>query len=521
MAATLTNPGEAARDAVAEGERPLTGWIPALLGVLSLLGSCVVWSLRKPMWGDEVFSWTELHDPSFAHLFHALPRLGGGGMPLYYLVAWPWAHLFGCSDLSLRLCSSAGVCGAFLVLFAALRRRFAAHAAFLGTAFGFCASLIVLDQNSEARGYGLYLLLAALATAQVLRVAETDRPRVRELILLALTQAGLVLGHTLGLLYAGLLLLALAAADLSRRRLRLRVFLACVAGWLALIPWIPAIEASAAVGRPHSWIPMPALADLASSCSFWLFTGLYWQIPHRPAAVVAAGWLGGVACVAVMVLAAARGWQDAGRERQAAALVGLALMLGPLAFFLVSHAITPIFLPRYLIPSALGVSILAVAAADSARVGKGIAFTILSALVLALPIATALLAHPTALNVARVDELARGQAVVCDSEKDFLLMTRYTAWPQAPRYPLDAAAASTLPGLDTDVRLMENYRREGYFAGKLLQGDGVPAQASFLVLDNGDAPWFRMRIEDHAPFTWTLVAQIDSTRRLIEVQRTR
>jgi hypothetical protein len=500
------------------GVRAKTDWILPVLGVCSLLASCVLWSLRKPMWGDEVFTWTELHDRSLTHLLGAVARVGGGGMPLFYLTAWPWAQVFGFSDVSLRLYSSAGVCGAFLVLYVAMRRWFSARAAFLGTAFGLFASLIVLDQNSEARGYGLYLLLAALATAQVLKVAEADKARARDLFWLALTQAGLVLGHSLGLVYAGLLLVALIAADRWRRRFRVGEYLACIAGWLALIPWIPAIEASAAVGRPHGWIAVPTFADWLSSWSLWLFTGLYWQIPHLPSFVLLAGWLLGVACLAGFVLAGVRGLQA--EQPVGVFLVGLVLILGPLVFFVVSHVATPIFLPRYLLPSALGVSLLAVAAADRTRFGKGIGVA-LSAVVLALPMATALVAHPTALNVARVDELAGGRTVVCDSLKDFLVMTRYTAHAETPRYPLDADAVRDVPGADTDVRLMENYRREGYFAGHLPEAQEILGQPDFLVLENGDAPWFRMRIENDPHFTWTMVAQVDGSRRLLEVRSRR
>ena len=493
-------------------------WVLPLLGVLSLLASCILWSLRKPMWGDEVFSWTELHDPSFLHLMRAVPRLGGGGMPLFYLTAWPWAHLFGLSDVALRLYSSMGVCGAFLVLFAALRRRFRPGAALLGTAFGFCASLLVLDQNSEARGYGLYLLLAALAVAQVLKVAETNRPSGRELFLLALTQAGLVLGHTLGLLYGGLLLLALVAGDLRQRRFRIIVYLACMAGWLALIPWIPAIEASAAVGRPHSWIAMPTFADLISSLSLWLLTGLYWQIPHLPALVLLAGWVCATALIVTLILIALRALPSASPGHQAIVFAGLALIAGPILFFVVSRAGTPIFVPRYLLPSALGVCLLAACAVERLTLGKGTVLG-LNAFVLVLPIATALLAHPQALDVDRVDQLAAGRTVVCDSLKDFLVMTRYTNRPETPRYPLDAEAASTVPGADTDVRLMRNYRREGYFADHLPQPEELAREHSFLVLDNRDASWFRKRIESDPEYTWKLLAQVDNSRRLIEVQQ--
>src|ERR1700728_3558417 len=176
---------------------PLDRWILPLLGVVSLLISCVLWSSKKQLQGDELFTHVEIADPSLAHLMHAALHLGGAGMPLFYCTAWIWAHLFGLTDLSLRLYSSTSVYAAFLVFFLAMRRRFTARAAFLGVAFGLFACLIVIDQNVEARGYGLYLLLAALGVSQALKIAETPDPHPRDLIFLALTQAGLVLGHVL------------------------------------------------------------------------------------------------------------------------------------------------------------------------------------------------------------------------------------------------------------------------------------------------------------------------------------
>ncbi len=516
MVTAIANPSQSAHD-MQPASRPLFRWILPGLGVCSLLGSCILWSLRKQMWGDEVFTVTELRDPSLLHLLRAVPHLGGAGMPLFYLTAWPWAHLFGSSDLSLRLYSSVGVCAAFLVLLAAMRRRFSSSAAFLGVAFGLFASLTVLDQNSEARSYGLYLLLCAVAIAQALKVAETPKPTTRDLVLLALSQAGLVLGHILGLIYAGLLLLALIAADVGQRRFRARVYLACAAGWLALLPWIPAIQASAAVGRPHGWIAVPTLSDLGISFSFWLFTGLYWQLPHLPAAIILAGWFIAAACVAVLVLAAIIGFKTDRPGQRAACLLGLALLLGPAAFFVVSHIAAPIFLPRYLIPSALGISILAVAWTECSKAGKGTAAIVLSIAVLLLPIASALLARPASLDVARIDRLAAGRFVVCDSLKDFMVMTRYSIRPDLPEYPLDQAAANTVPGADADVRLLTNYRREGFLAVNLPDPSQILDRKSFLMLDNEGAPWFRVVIEHNPRFTWKTIAQIDSSRRLIEV----
>ena len=517
--ATLTDltPSAASADTT-EHSNPLTGWAPPMLGVCSLLASCILWSLRKPMWGDEVFTWTELQDPSFQHLFGSLPRLGGGGMPLFYLTARPWAQVFGFSDLSLRLYSSLGVCGAFVVLFAALRRRLGASAAFLGTAFGFFASLIVLDQNSEARGYGLYLLLAALATAQMLKVVRTDRCRAWDFVLIAATQAGLVLGHPLGLVYGGLLFAGLVVADLCAQQVRGRVYLACAAGWMALIPWIPAIRASAAVGRPHGWIGVPAVGDLASSLSFWLFTGLYWQIPHLPSTAPVAGWLAGVLCVIGIVFASFPGLEDGSGTRRAIFFAGCALLPGPVVFFILSRLTTPVFLPRYLLPSSIGVCLLAAAAADRVRFGKR-GTAVLGAILLSLPVATALAAHPADLRVAQVDRLAAGRIVVCGSLKDFLVMTRYTARPDTPRFALDGEVADTVPGADADFRLMANYRREGYFAGHLPDTQTLLGEPSFVFLGDPGAPWFRTRIVGNPQFRWKALSRIDDSRTLIEVER--
>ncbi|MGA7521700.1 MAG: hypothetical protein WBW84_04415 [Acidobacteriaceae bacterium] len=496
-------------------------WLFPALGVASLLASCTLWSLKKQMWGDEVFSHLELSDPSLGHLLSAVTRLGGAGMPLFYLTAWPWAHLFGLSDLSLRLYSSAGMCGAFLILLVTLRQFLAPSSAFLGAAFGLFASLIVVEQNSEARGYGLYLLLCALAVAQLVKVAQNAHPRRRDLALLALAQGGLVLGHVLGLVYAGLLVLALVVADALQRRVRPRVYVWAVAGWLALLPWIPAIRASAAVGHPHGWIPVPTLADLGSSLSFWLFTGLYWQLPpHPPAALLVAGWFCAMAVVIVLVITAVWNFSAAPVEQRQLCVVGFSLVAAPVVLYLVSIAVAPVFLPRYLMPSALGIAILAAGWADRSRAGKGITGLLLGGAILLLPVATALLAHPEGLNVSRVDAIAAGRPVVCDSLKDFLVMTRYSAHPSLPEYPLDwEAALASPPGTTADVRLMQNYRREGYLAAQLPDPSAILNQPSFLVLNNTEASWFHVAIENNPHFTWKVIAQVDARRRILLVQR--
>jgi hypothetical protein len=497
-------------------KKPLFAWVLPGLGVFSLLGCCVLWSLKKPLAGDENFTFVELGDPSLAHLMRSALHLGGGGMPLFYLTAWPWAHVAGMSALALRLYSSAAVGGAFLVLVSALGRRFGARAAFLGTAFGFFASLLVIDQNVEARGYGLYLLLAAAAVVQWLRVAETDRPRTRDLAVLALTQAGLVLGHVLGLVYAGLMLLALLTADRLQHRVRLRVYFWFMAGWVALAPWIPAIRASAALGRPHSWIPLPGFDDLVIGLSFWLFGGIYYPLLHAFPLGLFVGWLGAVGSVALLVGPSVLELRSAAASRQSAMVLGLAFLMAPVAFFLVSRVLSPIYVPRYMIPSALGIVLLAVCRAqpgrNAAKPGIG------SCALLLLPIATALLAHPARVGVAQIDRVAAGRPVVCDWLDDFLTMSRYSSRPSTPEYPLDWQAALEGPPAATGAyRLMENYRKAGYLTSGLRDAAAVLRQSDFVVLDNTRTNWFHLEIEKNPRFAWRVLAKIDGERRLIEV----
>jgi hypothetical protein len=495
-------------------------WVFPALGVCSLLAACVILSLKKQEWADEVFTRTELSDPSLLHLMHALTRLGGAGMPLFYLTAWPWAHVFGFSDLSLRLYSSAGVCGALLVLTAAMRRRFSARAAFLGIAFGMFACMILVDQNAEARGYGLYLLLCTLAIAQLLRVADTPRPGACDLALLALSQAGLVLGHVLGLSFSGLLLLALAGADLRQRRLRWKVYACYAAGWLALLPWIPAIRASAAVAKPHGWIVVPSIGDLVISCSYWLFAGIYFPLMRGTLFGVVAGWSCAIFCVGSLLVAASYGLREATPNLRVVYFAGFALMSGPLAFFIVSHVATPIWVARYMIPAALGVGMLAVCWAERTEFVRGVAGIILSVVVLLLPIAAAAVAHPDSLDVVRVDQIAAGRTVVSDWAPDFMVMLRYSADPAKLEFPLDWPAALVGPPAAVGAfHLMDNYRRDGYMTANLIDVDQVLAQKSFLVLDTTDTNWFQVAIAKNPRFAWRVLAQTDKKRRVIEVDQ--
>lgn len=503
----------------AQPARSLDRWIFPALGVLSLIVSCILYSLHKQEWADEVFSRTELSDRSLPHLMHALMHLGGAGMPLFSLTAWPWARLFGLSDLSLRLYSCAGVCGAFLVLLFVLRRRLSGRASLLGVAFAFFACMVVTDQNAEARGYGLYLFLCALAIAELLRVMDTPRPAARDLLFLALTQAGMVLGHVLALIFCGLLLLALVAADIAARRLRWRVWLCFSVGWLAILPWIPAIRASAAIAKPYGWLTPPTLAHVLVGLSCWFFSGIYHPLLGTARADLI-GCVCGIVCVGIPVIAALQSLRKATPARRAVLLVGLALTAAPLPFILVSYLVSPIWVARYMIPMALGMAMLAASWFDNIPQLRGKAGAVLGVILLLLPIAAARAAKPDYLDVARVDRIAAGRPLVCDWTRDFMVMVRYSSDPATLEYPLDWSAALQGPRVAIGAyNLLQNYRREGYLTPYLYNATTVLGQKSFLVLDSTDTNWFQLRIAGDPRYEWKQIAQIDATRRIYEVRQ--
>ena len=381
------------------------------------------------------------------------------------------------------------------------------------------SSLIVIDQNGEARGYGLYLLLCALAIAQIVRVAETPRPRPRDLFLLALTQAGVVLGHVLGLIFAGLMLLALVFADLWDRRFRWKLYLCAIAGWLALLTWLPAIRAAIAVGKPHGWIPVPSFGDLIIGASYWVFAGIYFPLFQGTRYGVVAGWFCAVFCIAGVVLAAFYALRAVSSAKRLIYLLGLALLLAPFVFFVVSHASSSsIWVARYLVPTSLGIGILAAGWADRNRFTAGIGGVILSIALLLLPLATVALEKESPLNVTRIDQVAAGRPLVCDWVRDFMIMRRYSAAPATLEFPLDWPASLQGPVAAVGAyHLMDNYRRDGYMPGNLYDAQQVLSQPSFLVLDSTDTNWFQLDIANNPDFAWKEIARIDSQHRVIEV----
>jgi len=114
-----------------------------------------------PTFIDEAYSYNLATDKSLSHMFSALRGGADGSFPLYALLVYGWAKLFGSSEFSLRLNS-----GIFVLLFVwQSSRRLARH---FGPALAVLAILFALSDGAftygtlQARFYGLVIFLFSL-----------------------------------------------------------------------------------------------------------------------------------------------------------------------------------------------------------------------------------------------------------------------------------------------------------------------------------------------------------------------
>ncbi len=141
---------------------------------------------------DEIFTWKEVSDRSLWHLYYAIQHGADGGQPLFYTTAWLWAKAFGAGVLTLRLYSSIAMCAALLVTWRTIRRFYGVWATAFGVLAFWGTSGVLLEQNVEARFYGLYMLAVAVTVNLYTRLVARPEPTRLLLVLAFFSQAALV-----------------------------------------------------------------------------------------------------------------------------------------------------------------------------------------------------------------------------------------------------------------------------------------------------------------------------------------
>jgi hypothetical protein len=513
--------------------------------LLSLLASCILWSPHKQAWMDEIFTWKEVSDPSLWHLYYAIQHGADGGMPVFYTTAWLWAKAFGTGVLTLRLYSCVTMCGALLVTWKTIRRFYSMWATAFGVLAFWGTSGLLLNQNVEARFYGLFILTVAISVDVYARLVMQPAPKLRLLILSFLSQVALVWTHVLGIIYGGLILLALIVADAARRRFRPRVYLSYAAGWLALLVWVPAIRASMAAGKPRVWIMMPTFKTLVATYLFedfepWL--GLLQRHSHEATFQMvrhATEWIILIPFALISLLGLRR--LVASRQRTGSAprgallLVAYLLLTTPVVLFVLSHLVNPVFVARYLLPCGIGVAIILADFADAFGAGSQASSRLVwgsIALCLVItPVATVLALPPLDvsrqyLDVQRLDHVVPPNiAVVAGWQEDFSKLMRFSHNPQTRYYfLLDWPAAVAGPrGFVLDYHLMHAYRDNGYYPNNIQDSQGfLCSHPHFLVLDTEGHSWFELAIKKMPQFESKVIDSFDTPeakRTLIAVHR--
>jgi hypothetical protein len=547
------------------GQKIAAGEVLLLLCcVTSLITSCILWSPHKQVWMDEIFTWKEVSDRSLWHLYYAIQHGADGGQPLFYTTAWLWAKAFGTGVLTLRLYSSVAVCAALLVTWTTIRRSYGLWATAFGVLAFWGTADVLLDQNVEARFYGLYLLTVAITVNLYARLVARPVPTRLLLALAFFSQAALVLSHVLGVICSGLVLLALILFDAAKGRLRFKLYFVYAAGWLALLLWIPAIRCSMAAGRPHGWIDMPTLTSLRTGYLYadslqWLrlfnrhSLKLGFLIVSRGAELVIY-----VPMAVVFLLGLRRifksGWRTIADPKSALLLLAYSLLCLPPVLFVLSHLITPVLVPRYLLPSGIGLAIVLTASADALGADKPIRsrwplhcmWVTIVLFLMAAPVLTVLAVGPITLSrayldVEGVEQMAPpGIPVLVVWQEDFVKFMRLSPNPKHYYFLLDWPAALVGPkAFVLDYHLMQAYRNSGYYADNILDSSSfLCSYTDFLVVDAPNASTldatssnspdmkkpnlFDLKIRTMSQFEWKVATSLDAfavTRKLIAVHR--
>ncbi|MGH2924720.1 MAG: glycosyltransferase family 39 protein [Solirubrobacterales bacterium] len=172
--------------------------------------------------------------------------------PLYYLLAWPWAKLFGTGEVGLRSLSALIGCLTVPAAYLAARQLGSGRAGLIAAALvAFNPYLVWYSQ--EARSYALVVLL--IAWGLVFFARSLSDPSPRNLALWAAASALAICSHYFAAFVVGAEGLWLLATSRPRRR-PVVAFGATVVAGLALLPLAIAQEGS---GRRNHFTTVPIL----------------------------------------------------------------------------------------------------------------------------------------------------------------------------------------------------------------------------------------------------------------------
>ena len=308
---------------------------------------------HQSYWLDESQAVHELRLP-FGAMLHAWSTTEWNP-PLYLLVAWPWAKVFGTGEIGLRALSALLGVGVIPLLYLSGRDLISSRAGVMAAALA-AVNPFLIWYSQEAREY---MLLGTLCAASLWCFARAWREPTGRALLWWAVLSGLAL---LTQYFAGFLVAAEGLALVYRARSRASV-LALVAQAVVLAPFVPARPPALSRGdgvhhRRAAVGPAAGSCRSASRCIPSTRTG---SSPTGCSARRRWRWR----CIVLLVI----GTEDRElRGAGVAAMLAAAVLVVPLLLALVGH---DDYLARGLLPGWLPLALVigAACAAPRARVG--------------------------------------------------------------------------------------------------------------------------------------------------------
>jgi mannosyltransferase len=327
----------------------------------------------QSLWLDEAAT-VGLVRRDLGDMLSALPG-AESSPPLYFVVAWLWAKLFGADALGLR--SLSAVCGTLTVPVAfAAARPLSARAGLWAAAIA-AASPLAFYYSQEARGYALLILICGISFVLFQRALDSPRPR---------TLGGWALASVLALLthYFALFLLLPEVVWLARRHgWRLLAPYAAVIGiaGLALVP----LAASQRSDSKSNWIEDTSLASRTAQAPKQFLVGI-----DSPAEILATACAGLLLAGALALLVTRGGERERRVAGRTAAIVAVAIGL-PLV--LAATGLIDVFNGRNVVGAWVpAAAVVAIALAAGGRAGAVIGGLLIA---IFLAVIAGVLADPT------------------------------------------------------------------------------------------------------------------------------
>jgi uncharacterized membrane protein len=255
------------------GSEPVVGrpgglpqWWP--LVALTLLAAALRFSTLglQSFWYDEAFIPVHILHPGLSATWRSFVH-SENTPPLWYLIAWADARLFGTGEIALRWPSALAGTATVPVVWAIARELSERRAVAVLSAALVAVNPLFVWYSQEARAYALFVLLAALSILCFLRAER--QPTRRRMAAFALTGSLALLSH-----YFAVFLLVPMVLWLARERTRRRAALPAIAVLvlvgLALIPLI-----AAQGGHGTQWIGHWALSSRLQAIPQYYLTDYY------------------------------------------------------------------------------------------------------------------------------------------------------------------------------------------------------------------------------------------------------